>query len=137
MGPLGAALLTLQQQPSQQAAQTTSDHTSNSFQDSNSRLKQLARQQLEAYHIPAATANVINLSGAGDTLTGAFTATLIRGASAEEALAVGVAAAKVSVECKHNVPGPADGMVYDKLWDHAQRLLQRKQTWHFPVSAAL
>lgn len=104
----------------------------------NPNSQQACRHLLVAQHIPAAPATVKNLSGAGDTLTGAFAAALVRGASSTvEALAVGVAAAKVSVECKDNVPGPADGLGYEKLWGQAQELLGKMQTWHFPVSAAL
>ncbi len=106
--------------------------TSNTTTSSSS-----SRQLVAAHHVPAAPATVVNLSGAGDTLTGGFAAALIKGASAIDALAAGIAAAKASVECPINVPGPAEGLVYDKVWRQAQVLLEQVQVWHFPVSAAL
>jgi sugar/nucleoside kinase (ribokinase family) len=54
---------------------------------------------VRAQHVPAAPAAVVNLSGAGDTLTGGFAAALVRGRDPVHALALGIAAAQVRVQC--------------------------------------
>lgn len=130
MGSQGAALLTMQ--PQQHHSQQL--HRLQSSSSSRSR----GRRQLVAHHIPAAhAAAVVNLSGAGDTLTGGVAAALLRGASLQEALAVGVAAAKLAVECSLNVPGPTRGMRYSSVWQQAQQLLGKMQVWEFPAASAL
>lgn len=130
MGSQGAALLTMQ--PQQHHSQQL--HRLQSSSSSRSR----GRRQLVAQHIPAAhAAAVVNLSGAGDTLTGGVAAALLRGANLQEALAVGVAAAKLAVECSLNVPGPTRGMRYSSVWQQAQQLLGKMQVWEFPAASAL
>eukprot|EP00878_Enallax_costatus_P033766 GHUV01037321.1.p1 GENE.GHUV01037321.1~~GHUV01037321.1.p1 ORF type:complete len:329 (+),score=129.42 GHUV01037321.1:2786-3772(+) len=153
MGSQGAALLTLQQQhrhqydhqplqqPPEIPALGVNPTHMEALQDEEPHPQHNSspqgRQILVAHHIPAAHATVVNLSGAGDTLTGAFAAALLTGCSNIEALATGIAAARLSVECRKNVPGPADGLVYDAVHQQAQVLLAQMQTCHFPVSAAL
>lgn len=142
MGSQGAALLLLQpvqQQQQQQRgvagniASRSSNHTYSSGSSGSS-----GRQQLVAHHIPAAAAaSVVNLSGAGDTLTGGFAAALLQGASPQHALAVGVAAAKLAVEFHLNVPGPQQGMQFDAVEQQAQQLLAKLQVWQFPVGCPL
>jgi sugar/nucleoside kinase (ribokinase family) len=132
MGSQGAALLMLQPQ------QQHPNHPKLPQPITNGSSSRRGRQQLIAYHIPAApAAAVVNLSGAGDTLTGGFAAALLRGASLQEALAVGVAAARLAVECRLNVPGPSQGMQYSSVWQQAQQLLSKLQVWEFPCGSAL
>lgn len=90
-----------------------------------------------AQHVPAASAAVVNLSGAGDTLTGGLAAALVRGADPLHALAVGIAAARVSVQCKLNVPGPDQGLVFESVEEEAMKLLERLSMWEFPAQAML
>jgi bifunctional ADP-heptose synthase (sugar kinase/adenylyltransferase) len=122
MGELGAAILTLKQQ--QGGRQQLQGH-------------HLQRQQLspvlQAVHIPAQPADAVNLSGAGDALVGGFAAALLRGCSPAHALAVGIAAAAVSVQCHRNVPGPGQGLTYARVAATAQQLLARQHTWEFEV----
>jgi sugar/nucleoside kinase (ribokinase family) len=135
MGSQGAAFLALQ--PQQQQQQQQQQNQLRPLQPMNSSSRR-GRQQLVAYHIPAApAAAVVNLSGAGDTLTGGFAAARLRGASLQEALAVGVAAARLAVECSLNVPGPSQGMQYHAVWQQAQQLLSTMQVWEFPCASAL
>lgn len=54
---------------------------------------------MRAQHVSAAPAAVVNLSGAGDTLTGGFAAALVRGRDPVHSLALGIAAAQVRVHC--------------------------------------
>eukprot|EP00879_Flechtneria_rotunda_P029486 GHRR01031895.1.p1 GENE.GHRR01031895.1~~GHRR01031895.1.p1 ORF type:complete len:331 (+),score=133.45 GHRR01031895.1:946-1938(+) len=165
LGAQGAALLSLQkasqQQPAKQAAnccscsRSDSANTSNSYTPSSSESNvgtntkcrcgqrtvacgQQSRLHLLAHHIPAAAVPaVVNLSGAGDTLNGALAAALLRGASLQQALAVGVAAAGLSVRSRLNVPQPHEGLVYDSVWKQGQQLLTQMQTWQLPVTSAL
>ncbi|KAF8063071.1 ARL6 [Scenedesmus sp. PABB004] len=96
------------------------------------------RQALAARHVPAAPARaVVSLSGAGDTLTGGFAAALARGAAPAEALALGVAAARLAVECPHNVPGPGQGLAFAPLAHEAAALLARADVWRVPLGPAL
>jgi sugar/nucleoside kinase (ribokinase family) len=133
MGSQGAALLTLQPQQHHQHQQQLG-RLSHSSSSSSTK----GKGQLVAYHIAAAhAAAVVNLSGAGDTLTGGFAAALLRGASLQAALAVGVAAAKLAVECSLNVPAPSQGMQYNSVWQQAQQLLDKMQVLEFPVASAL
>jgi sugar/nucleoside kinase (ribokinase family) len=137
MGSQGAALLTLQQQQQHSQQLDRPPHSSINSRGSSSSSSR-GRQLLVAHHIPAApAAAVVNLSGAGDTLTGGFAAALLRGASLQQALAVGVAAARLAVECNLNVPGPSQGMQYSEVWQQAQQLLGKMQVWEFPAVSAL
>jgi hypothetical protein len=97
----------------------------------------LGRCSVRAQHIPAAPAAVVNLSGAGDTLTGGLTAALVRGADPLHALAVGIAAARVSVQCKLNVPGPDQGLMFECVEQEAMKLLEEQSVWEYPVQATL
>jgi hypothetical protein len=167
MGSMGAALLTLsshsraahsqpkrtsqqqQQQPLPQRSSGLStqaralllpEKAGGSGSDSQSHKKQTGRPgrlTVTAHHIPAAPASVVNLSGAGDTLTGGLSAALVRGTDPLHALAVGVAAARASVQCKLNVPGPDQGLVFEPVQQAALQLLKQQAVWEFPVSAAL
>lgn len=112
MGELGAAILTLQQHPQHRSV------------------------VLQAQHVPAQAAAVANLSGAGDTLVGGFAAAHLRGCAPAAALAVGVAAAALSVGCELNVPGPQQGLAYARVHAAAQRLLAKQAVWEFAVPAA-
>jgi hypothetical protein len=95
------------------------------------------RCSIRAQHIPAAHADVVNLSGAGDSLLGGFAAALVRGLDPLHALAVGVAAARVSVECTLNVPGPDQGFEFESVRQVARELLGKQQVWDIPVTASL
>eukprot|EP00741_Cyanophora_paradoxa_P017374 tig00020964_g16783.t1 len=50
-------------------------------------------------HYPAFPANVVNVTGAGDSVVGGMVAALVGGAPLEAAVVVGLKAAKLSVEC--------------------------------------
>lgn len=56
------------------------------------------------YMAPALEANVVNCSGAGDTLVAGCISALVHGRSIEAALKYGIAAAKYAVESSDNVP---------------------------------
>lgn len=160
MGSLGAALLSLSDgQPGELTPSSTvqqSHHPQSQYSKqgglspaaysllqphgrtvSQARAHSPARLCVRAQHIPAAPAAVVNLSGAGDTLTGGFAAALVRGCAPQYALAVGIAAAHVSVQCKLNVPGPEQGLVFEAVDRAGRQLLQQQQVWEFPVHSML
>lgn len=60
--------------------------------------------RLFAMHFPALPATVGRVSGAGDCLVGGVLASLCAGLDVMQSVAVGVAAAKVAIEVKANVP---------------------------------
>lgn len=95
------------------------------------------RCSIRAQHVPAAHAEVVNLSGAGDSLLGGFAAALVRGLDPLQALAVGVAAARVSVECSLNVPSPVQGFEFESVRQLALELLEKQQVWDIPVTSLL
>lgn len=68
---------------------------------------------------------------------GGFAAALVRGLDPLYALAVGVAAARVSVECTLNVPGPDQGFGFESVQQVARELLEKQQVWDIPVTASL
>ena len=59
---------------------------------------------LFAVHFPALPVSVVRLTGAGDCLVGGMLASICAGLNVMQSLAVGVAAAKASVEAETNVP---------------------------------
>lgn len=61
----------------------------------------------------------------------------MRGLDPLHALALGVAAARVSVECSLNVPGPGQGFDFESVRQVARELLEKQQVWDIPVTAAL
>lgn len=61
----------------------------------------------------------------------------MRGADPPDALAVGIAAARTSVQCKLNVAGPDEGLVFEPVQQAALQLLKQQAVWEFPVHAAL
>lgn len=141
LSPAAQALLQIQL-PNRNSGVGAVAATSNSHQSSSSSSGVAAaavagRLTVRAQHIPAAAATVVNLSGAGDTLVGGFAAALVRGADPLHALALGVAAARVSVQSKLNVPSPQEGLVYAQVEQLGQQLLSKQQTWEFPVQSAL
>lgn len=162
MGDMGAALLTLtrsthqhhqQQLQHQQQGQNQQPQRTGSLSPAAAALlKQRAqssshhkqppppgRLAVRAQHIPAApAAAVVNLSGAGDTLIGGVAAALVAGRDPLHALAVGVAAAAVSVQCTLNVPaGPSEGFVFEAVEQAGLQLLSKQQVWEFAVQSTL
>ncbi|KAK8636519.1 hypothetical protein V6N13_124265 [Hibiscus sabdariffa] len=57
-----------------------------------------------AVHFPALSASVVRLTGAGDCLVGGMLASLSAGLDVMQSVAIGIAAAKASVEVDSNVP---------------------------------
>ena len=57
-----------------------------------------------AVHFPALPASVVRLTGAGDCLVGGMLASLCAGLDVMQSVAIGIAAAKASVEVDSNVP---------------------------------
>ncbi|XVF01441.1 hypothetical protein REPUB_Repub04eG0089500 [Reevesia pubescens] len=55
-------------------------------------------------HFPALPASVVRLTGAGDCLVGGMLASICAGLDVMQSVAIGVAAAKASVEVERNVP---------------------------------
>jgi sugar/nucleoside kinase (ribokinase family) len=85
---------------------------------------------IAAYHVPALPAAPVNLSGAGDCLVAGCLFALLLGMPAEEALAYGVAAAKVAVECNNNVPPQMDPW---QLTQGARQAAQQATAFHLPM----
>ncbi|CAI9104479.1 OLC1v1003160C1 [Oldenlandia corymbosa var. corymbosa] len=65
-----------------------------------------------AVHLPALSASVMRLTGAGDCLVGGTLASLCAGLDVMQSVAVGIAAAKAAVEVESNVPA---GFNLDKI----------------------
>lgn len=63
-----------------------------------------SHQDFYALHIPAISASVVRLTGAGDCLVGGTVASLCAGLDIMQSVAVGIAAAKASVESESTVP---------------------------------
>jgi hypothetical protein len=59
---------------------------------------------LFAVHFPALPVSVVRLTGAGDCLVGGMLASICAGLNVMQSMAVGIAAAKASVEAETNVP---------------------------------
>ncbi|KAG4205439.1 hypothetical protein ERO13_A04G104400v2 [Gossypium hirsutum] len=79
----------------------TSSYPSNLYSDS----KVLERSpNFLAVHFPALPASVVRLTGAGDCLVGGMIASLSTGLDVMQSVAIGIAAAKASVEVDSNVP---------------------------------
>ncbi|OMO73778.1 hypothetical protein CCACVL1_17148 [Corchorus capsularis] len=66
--------------------------------------KILERSHFWAVHFPALPASVVRLTGAGDCLVGGMLASLCAGLDVMQSVAIGIAAAKASVEADSNVP---------------------------------
>ncbi|GKY99078.1 hypothetical protein MPSEU_000863500 [Mayamaea pseudoterrestris] len=62
----------------------------------------------EYIHFPAVDANlkIVNASGAGDSLCGAFVYAILEGHSSSRAVEVGMAAARLSLECNNQTVSP-------------------------------
>ena len=56
------------------------------------------------FHVPATSASVISLTGAGDCLVGGVLSSLCGGLNIMQSVAVGIATAKASVESEANIP---------------------------------
>ncbi|KAM3408651.1 hypothetical protein ACQJBY_001624 [Aegilops geniculata] len=56
------------------------------------------------FHLPATSASVASLTGAGDCLVGGFLSSLCGGLDIMQSVAVGIAVAKASVESEANIP---------------------------------
>ncbi|KAF6983538.1 hypothetical protein CFC21_001711 [Triticum aestivum] len=56
------------------------------------------------FHLPATSASVVSLTGAGDCLVGGFLSSLCGGLDIMQSVAVGIAVAKASVESEANIP---------------------------------
>ncbi|XP_022725678.1 uncharacterized protein LOC111282039 [Durio zibethinus] len=79
----------------------TSSHPSNWYSDVNV----LERSPyFLAVHFPALPASVVRLTGAGDCLVGGMLASLCAGLDVMQSAAIGIVAAKASVEVDSNVP---------------------------------
>jgi len=68
----------------------------------NSRVKSSSRTCV--FHLPAISASVISLTGAGDCLVGGVLSVLCAGFDIIQSVAIGVAIAKASVESETNIP---------------------------------
>ncbi|TVT97430.1 hypothetical protein EJB05_57311 [Eragrostis curvula] len=79
------------------------------------------------FHLPAMSASVISLVGAGDCLLGGVLSALCGGLDIMPSVAVGVAVAKASVESEANIP---DNISAASVADDARRiLLSAKRLW--------
>nr|APF31932.1 putative fructokinase 6 [Saccharum spontaneum] len=72
------------------------------------------------FHLPAISASVISLTGAGDCLVGGVLSALFAGFDIIQSVAIGVATAKASVESEANVP---DDISAANIADDAQSVL--------------
>lgn len=72
------------------------------------------------FHLPAISASVISLTGAGDCLVGGVLSALCAGFDIIQSVAVGVAIAKASVESEANIP---DDISAASIADDAQSVL--------------
>lgn len=73
------------------------------------------------FHLPAISASVISLTGAGDCLVGGVLSSLCGGLDVIQSVAIGVAIAKASVESEANIP---DVISAASVADDAKRVLQ-------------
>lgn len=73
-----------------------------------------------AFHLPALPASVVSLTGAGDCLVGGILASICSGLDIVQSVAIGIAVAKVTVECETNVPAEFS---LRKIADGAQQIL--------------
>ncbi|KAJ1286229.1 hypothetical protein BS78_03G337200 [Paspalum vaginatum] len=73
------------------------------------------------FHLPAISASVISLTGAGDCLVGGVLSSLCGGFDIIQSVAIGVAIAKASVESEANIP---DGISAASVADDAKGVLQ-------------
>ncbi|XP_047090834.1 pseudouridine kinase-like isoform X1 [Lolium rigidum] len=79
------------------------------------------------FHLPATSASVISLTGAGDCLIGGVLSSLCGGLNIMQSVAVGIATAKASVESEANIPAKFSA---ESIADEARRtLLSAKQIW--------
>uniref|UniRef100_A0A0A8Y7A1 Carbohydrate kinase PfkB domain-containing protein n=1 Tax=Arundo donax TaxID=35708 RepID=A0A0A8Y7A1_ARUDO len=79
------------------------------------------------FHLPAVSASVSSLTGAGDCLVGGVLSALCGGLDIIRSVAVGVAIAKASVESEANIP---DNISAASVADDAKRiLLSAKKLW--------
>ncbi|GAX79447.1 hypothetical protein CEUSTIGMA_g6888.t1 [Chlamydomonas eustigma] len=88
-------------------------------------------QQMVVMYMKALPAKVVSLSGAGDALVGGMTAALSMHYSAHEALAHGMAAAKMAVQSEENVPRNMD---FDSLAEDANAALKTMKIESFLLS---
>ncbi|OMO63419.1 hypothetical protein COLO4_32449 [Corchorus olitorius] len=101
--------------------------------------KVLERSHFWAVHFPALPASVVRLTGAGDCLVGGMLASLCAGLDVMQSVAIGISAAKASVEADSNVPsqfslatiagGLKDSLGFGPL---AFALLGFKRQWALP-----
>ncbi|XP_037462455.1 pseudouridine kinase-like isoform X3 [Triticum dicoccoides] len=79
------------------------------------------------FHLPATSASVVSLTGAGDCLVGGFLSSLCGGLDIMQSVAVGIAVAKASVESEANIPANFSAA---SIADEARRtLLSARQIW--------
>ncbi|CAM0945036.1 unnamed protein product [Alopecurus aequalis] len=79
------------------------------------------------FHLPATSASVISLTGAGDCLVGGILSSLCGGLNIMQSVAVGIATAKASVESEANIPANFSA---PSIADEAIRtLLSAKMIW--------
>ncbi|XP_044971297.1 pseudouridine kinase isoform X2 [Hordeum vulgare subsp. vulgare] len=79
------------------------------------------------FHLPATSASVVSLTGAGDCLVGGFLSSLCGGLDIMQSVAVGIAVAKASVESEANIP--ADFSAASIADDARRTLLSARQIW--------
>ncbi|XP_025807811.1 uncharacterized protein LOC112886211 isoform X1 [Panicum hallii] len=77
------------------------------------------------FHLPAISASVISLTGAGDCLVGGVLSALCGGLDIIQSVAIGVAIAKASVESQANIP---DHISATSVSDDAQKVLLSART---------
>lgn len=79
------------------------------------------------FHLPAISASVVSLTGAGDCLVGGVISALCGGLDIMQSVAVGISIAKASVESEANIP---DNFSAASIADEAKRiLLSAKKIW--------
>ena len=79
------------------------------------------------FHLPATSASVVSLTGAGDCLVGGFLSSLCGGLDIMQSVAVGIAVAKASVESEANIPANFSAA---SIADEARRtLLSARHIW--------
>lgn len=85
----------------QQQQGTTQPGTSTSQGNQDSSTQQCV--SLRIVHMPALPCRVVSTNGAGDTLVGGLVAGVLRGRTDREAVALGIAAARATVQSEANV----------------------------------